>query len=87
MPATLPQETGDHNPKLGWRWRAQNKERNHKEFMDEEVVREETVLLDYILVLLATDDPIAMRKVERIQKREGLGKTGRREFYVSRASK
>lgn len=42
MPATLPQETGDYNPELGWRWKAQNKERNHREFMDEEVVREET---------------------------------------------
>ena len=42
MPATLPQETGDHNPELGWRWRAQNKEINHKEFMDEFMVGEET---------------------------------------------
>lgn len=41
MPATLPQETGDHNSELRWGRRAQNKEING-EFMDEEVIREVT---------------------------------------------
>lgn len=40
MPATLPQETGDHNPEL--RWRAQDKDRNHGELMDGEAIREMT---------------------------------------------
>lgn len=52
VPATLPQETGDHNPELIWGWRAENKERNHGEFLEEEVIREVTSatgLYTYIL--------------------------------------
>lgn len=42
MPATLPQETGDHNPELGGAGRAQDKERNHGELIDGEVIRKVT---------------------------------------------
>lgn len=42
VPATLPQETGDHNPELKWGWRAQDKERNHGELMNGKVIRKVT---------------------------------------------
>lgn len=42
MPATLSQETGDHNPELEWGWRTQDKERNHGELMNGEVIRKVT---------------------------------------------
>lgn len=52
MPATLPQETGDHDPELGGGWRAQDKERNHGELIDGEVIRKVTqVLLGYSLMI------------------------------------
>lgn len=41
MPATLPQETGDHNSELGSGWRAQD-EIIHGELMDGDVIREVT---------------------------------------------
>lgn len=43
MPATLPQETGDHDPEL--RWRAQDKDRKSRKLMDGEVIRELTLAL------------------------------------------
>lgn len=49
------------------------------------------MLLDYILLLLRPEDPIAMGKVEnpkkkRTEKEEASGKQARKKYYISRSS-
>ena len=50
VPTTLLQETGDHNPELGWGWRPQDKERSHGEVMDGQLLREGTSATGFFII-------------------------------------